>query len=334
MTIVAGTGLDPAPSWSWTFSRVRRWISRRCTCRTLRLENTAGCSRTPDGTFAFEKQRDKPVRFYGVNLCFSAHYITHEQADQLAERLVRLGYNTVRFHHYEGELVADQPDSTQLNPEKLDQLDYLFAALTKRGIYVTTDLYVSRPVSIAAILPDYAAGRRDAMNAFKVLAVNNEKAFENWKAFARNLLTHVNPYTKRAYKDDPGLAWLSLINEGNLGNYLNLAKEIPDYQRAWNRWLVERYRDRAGLAAAWGTMLRDGEDPGQGKVRLDGDIYNQDLRMRDVICFLDPSGTRLLRAGHEIPARRAGCQGAGDEHERVDQSCGESIGACGDGLCG
>jgi hypothetical protein len=238
------------------------------------------------GTFAFEKQPDKPVRFCGVNLCFSAHYITHEQADQLADRLARLGYNTVRFHHYERELTENQRDSTQLNPEKLDQLDYLFAALTKRGMYVTTDLYVSRPVSIAAILPDYEAGRGDAMNAFKVLAVNNEKAFDNWKAFTRNLLTHVNPYTGRAYKDDPGLAWLSLINEGNLGNYLSLAKDIPDYQQAWNRWLVKRYRDRVGLAAVWGPILRDDEDPSQGSVRLDGDIYNQDLRVRDVICFL------------------------------------------------
>ena len=44
------------------------------------------------------------MRFYGVNLCFSAHYITHEQADRLAERLARLGYNAVRLHHYEGEL--------------------------------------------------------------------------------------------------------------------------------------------------------------------------------------------------------------------------------------
>ena len=210
----------------------------------------------PDGTFLFDDQPHKPVRFYGVNFCFSAHYITHEQSDQLAERLARLGYNAVRFHHYEGELTEGQRDRTQLNPQKLDQLDYLFAALVRRGIYVTTDLYVSRPVNIATILPDFPAGRSEAMNSFKVLAVINDKAFENWKDFARNLLTHVNPYTQRAYKDDPGLAWLSLINEGNLGNYLSLIKEIPDYRRAWNRWLINRYGDRAGLAAAWGSILR------------------------------------------------------------------------------
>ena len=32
------------------------------------------------------------------------------------------------------------------SPQSLDRLDYLLAACGKRGIYVTTDLYVSRPV--------------------------------------------------------------------------------------------------------------------------------------------------------------------------------------------
>ncbi|MCU0960480.1 MAG: hypothetical protein MUF48_10285 [Pirellulaceae bacterium] len=239
-----------------------------------------------DGTFRFEKQPDQPVRFYGVNLCFSAHYLTHERSDQLAERFRRLGYNTVRFHHYEGELTQESPDRTRLDPQKLDQLDYLFAALTKRGIYVTTDLFVSRPVNIAALLPNFPAGRRDQMNAFKVLATNHPGAYENWKTFTRNLLTHVNPYTGRAYTDDPGLAWLSLINEGNLGNYINLIREVPEFQRGWNDWLLTRYRDRAGLAAAWGAVLQDNEDPAKGTVRLEGNIYDQDLRARDLICYL------------------------------------------------
>ena len=113
-----------------------------------------------DGTFRFEQRSDQPARFYGVNLCFSSQYLTHPQSDQLAERLLRLGYNTVRLHHYESELTENTPDRTRLNPQKLDQLDYLFAALTKRGIYVTTDLYVSRPVRIESLLPDFAAARR------------------------------------------------------------------------------------------------------------------------------------------------------------------------------
>lgn len=238
-----------------------------------------------DGTFFFERQPDRPARFYGVNFCFSAHYITHEQSDQLADRLARLGYNAVRLHHYEGELTASQGDRTQLNPEKLDQLDHLVAACIERGIYVTTDLFVSRPVDVARFLPE-GASRNDAMNKFKVLAALNPAAFENWKAFARNLLNHVNPYTQRAYKDEPGLAWLALINEGNLGNFVSLAKEIPDYRQAWNRWLGQRYGNRAGLAAAWDKALKDDEDPEQATVALEGSIHGQDLRGRDLVLFL------------------------------------------------
>lgn len=240
----------------------------------------------PDGTFFFERQPGKPVRFYGVNFCFSAHYITHEQSDRLADRLVRLGYNAVRLHHYEGELTTPESGRTSLNPEKLDQLDYLVAACIRRGIYVTTDLFVSRPVDVTEFLPDSESSRRDTMNRFKVLAALHPGAYENWKAFARNLLQHVNPYTQRAYKDEPGLAWLALINEGNLGNYVNLAKDIPEYRAAWNRWLAGRYKDRDGLAAAWGAVLKAEEDPARGTVTLDGSVHSQDLRGRDLVLFL------------------------------------------------
>lgn len=239
-----------------------------------------------DGTFRFEQQPDRPARFYGVNLCFSAHYITHEQSDRLAERLARLGYNTVRFHHHEGELTESDPARTRMITEKLDQLDYLFAALTRRGLYVTTDLYVSRPVDIASLIPGFPHARRDAMDTFKVLAALNPAAYENWKTFARDFLMHVNPYTQRAYKDDPGLAWLSLINEGNLGNFLSLAKDIPDYQQAWNRWLAQQYVSREALAGAWGPILKADEDPWRGTVVLDGSVHGQDARGRDVVRFL------------------------------------------------
>ena len=56
---------------------------------------------TRQGKFAFEK-RATPARFYGVNFCFTAQYLSHEMADRVAERLARLGYNAVRINHYEG----------------------------------------------------------------------------------------------------------------------------------------------------------------------------------------------------------------------------------------
>lgn len=239
-----------------------------------------------DGTFRFEQQADRPARFYGVNFCFSALYVSHEQADRVAERLAKLGYNAIRVHHYENELTKPDRERLTFNDEKLDQLDYFLAACIKRGIYLTTDLFVSRPVDITSFGIDAGSVRKDQMNAFKALVPINEQAWQNWATFSRKLLEHVNPYTRRAYKDEPGIAWFSLINEGNLSNFVGLAKDIPDYRTAWNRWLTEQYKDRAGLAVAWGNVLKADEDPGRGSVDLGGNVYNQDARGRDLVRFL------------------------------------------------
>lgn len=108
---------------------------------------------TKQGKFAFENCA-VPMRFYGVDLCCTAQYLSRELADRLAERLVRLGYNAVRNHHYERWLVDREPGEMRLRGDTLDQFDYLFAAFKQRGIYVTTDLYVSRLVALADVYED------------------------------------------------------------------------------------------------------------------------------------------------------------------------------------
>jgi hypothetical protein len=208
---------------------------------------------TSDGHMAFAKRPNEPVRWYGVNLCFSAQYLTHDQADRLAERLRMLGYNAVRFHHYESELIdRSGGNSVTLNPQKLDQLDYLFAALKKRGIYMTTDLYVSRPVFAAEVWPGETGDV--GMDEFKVAVPVNDRAFANYKAFATALLGHVNPYTGMTWAADPALAWLSLINEGNPGNFVgSLTPRLKaDWVRAWQSWLNAKYPDASKRSEALG----------------------------------------------------------------------------------
>ncbi len=189
-----------------------------------------------DGHFVFTDAPGKPVRFYGVNLCFTGQYLPHEQADLLATRLQRLGYNAVRVHHYESELVDRAAPGVALRADQLDKLDYLFAALKARGIYVTTDLYVSRPVPAAAVY-DGATGQL-GMDEFKYLVPVNARAYENYLTFARQLLGHVNPYTKLTWAEDPTLAWISLINENNTGNFLGgmTARGKADWAAAWTKW--------------------------------------------------------------------------------------------------
>jgi hypothetical protein len=259
-----------------------------------------------DGQFAFESNPGVARRFYGVNLCFGAQYLQHEEADRLAERLARLGYNTVRLHHYEGLLARDPAATAAFNPERLDQLDYLFHALTRRGIYITTDLFTSRPVTFREIGVDREGAV--GMDHFKVLVPVHEGAWENWKQFSRALLDHINPYTKRRYSDDPALAWLSLINEGNFGNFIADIRTIPEWQKAWNAWLARRYKDRAALAAAWPEELKDDEDPAGSTVALPESLSSSRLRVRDCIEFFAATEVSITNRMISFVRAELGCR--------------------------
>lgn len=241
--------LDILPGSALDLSRVVRWHAPA---------GSLGRVLASGRHFVFAKRPGEPVRFYGVNLTFGSQYLSHDEADRLAIRLRRLGYNAVRLHHYEGMLVDRQAGpGVRLDPQQLDRLDYLFYALKKQGIYITTDLFVSRPVSNSEIWPGTPGDI--GMDEYKMAVPVNERAFADYCAFASALLGHRNPYTGTTWAQDPALAWLSLINEGNPGNFVGLLKGNlgQDYLRAWNGWLHSRYPAREALARALGARPSD-----------------------------------------------------------------------------
>lgn len=187
----------------------------------------------------FRDRPDVTVRFYGTNLCYSSQYLTKEWAERLADRLAAQGYNAVRFHHHDDDLALHQNGrSTELNPVMLDRLDYLMACLKKRGIYYTTDLYVSRKIEQGEIpeFPDHTFTNR----TFKSMVFVLDSAMNNWKSFSQNWLCHVNPYTRVALKDDPALISLSMINEDNIASCWNSSPESTRlYQRRFEQWKKE-----------------------------------------------------------------------------------------------
>jgi len=191
---------------------------------------------TPEGRFSFENAPEKNIRFLGVNLCFSGNFLAKEEADKLAETLAWNGYNSVRFHHIDSELLDwNSPESCALRADRLDQLDYLLAALKKRGIYVTTDLYSLRTFR--------KADQVEAKGGEKSLFPIDAAAMESWKRYARKLLTHVNPYTGLAWKDDPALCVICLVNEGTL--YANWGGAKEAYAAAFEAWKKANGRPEA-----------------------------------------------------------------------------------------
>ena len=202
----------------------------------------------PDGHFTFEKAPEKRIRFVGVNFCNRAQYLTHKESDELAERLARHGYNAIRIHHHDNFLVKqDAPDSLTIDPEMLDRLEYLFAACRKRGIYVTTDIYVSRKLKAGDNIPEWIPNGNGYQ--MKALLPISRAAMENWKEFARRWLGHRNPYTGMTWAEDPALYIVSFTNENNL--YAKLAEEpgiAEQYRNLYPKWMKQHY---------------PGEDPGR-----------------------------------------------------------------------
>lgn len=190
---------------------------------------------TPEGHFAFANRPAERVRFWGVNLCFSANFLERENADRLALTLRRAGYNTVRLHHFDRELVVKGGPSYRLDPEKLEKIDYLFSRLKEAGLYISIDLYCSRRFSQEEI-PDLG---REFGPEIKRLLPLSDRAFDSWKQFARNLLTHVNPHTGLSWAEDPALIGICPVNEDST---VSLPKDpvlLKLYEEARDAWVAE-----------------------------------------------------------------------------------------------
>ena len=192
-----------------------------------------GWLKNVDGHFAFSDAPARKVRFYGLNLCSTANFPAHAEADELAERFCRLGYNAIRIHHHDAGL-AWKSGTEVFDAEKLDRLDYFLSRLFAKGLYVTTDLYVSRPVTWAELgLPSPDGAKTPARQAVKGVLMMTEEGYANWWGFARAFLEHVNPYTGRAYKDEPGMPLLALINENPITMGWHELRTYPFVQKMW-----------------------------------------------------------------------------------------------------
>jgi len=132
------------------------------------------------------------------------------------------------------------------------------------------------------------------MDTYKILVPVHAGAYANWQAFVRSLLSHTTPYTQRTYASEPGLAWLSMINEGNLGNFYKDLITFPEWKQAWNQWLAKHYPDRAALATAWGAELKADEAPAQGTVGWPENFRGSGLRARDCVAFFSDTEHAMI----------------------------------------
>lgn len=225
----------------------------------------------PAGKRGFVKARNEDLvfedgtraRFWGTNITAATLFKTSKSnVKKQASRLSKLGFNLVRLHHHDSVWVnpnifgsKDRQDTLRLSKKSLDKLDWWIKCLKEEGIYIWLDLHVQRGLkkgdNIFAF--DEIRGKtRDKYRGADLKGYNyvNPSIQSAMQQFNLAYVTHVNPYTKLAYKDEPAIAAMLLTNENDVtthfGNRLLPDKKVPEHNKIYMRE-AEKFAKRHGL---------------------------------------------------------------------------------------
>ena len=201
----------------------------------------------------------KRLRLWGVNFSFVASLPPKEYAAKVAAHLARFGVNCIRVHHLDwrtprGIIDSRHPDSRHIDPDMLDRLDYLIAELKKEGIYTDLNLNVARAFQEADGVKD--AGR---LGFAKALTLFDERMIELQMEYARQLLSHKNPYTGNAYVDEPAVAIVEIVNENSIieswvrGRLLGKGPAPAASDSTWSDITESYEKDLTALYQTWLT---------------------------------------------------------------------------------
>ena len=185
------------------------------------------------------------IRLWGMNVSDwspgSTMIPSKEDAPLWASTLARFGVNCVRLQFLDleaprGLLNKNREDSQGFDSGQFDREDFFLSELEKRGIYIDINLLVGRRFKAGDRLPDYDKVRQGA----KQVSLFDARMIELQKDYARQLLDHLNPYTKLEYREDPAVAFVEINNENALS--IGSRERSPFYDseltKLYNQWLL------------------------------------------------------------------------------------------------
>ena len=215
--------------------------------------------------------KGKRIRFFGTNAVTGGAFPDRTKAWFVAGRLRKMGFNLVRFHHMDNHWSTESlfirgQGTRHLNPETLDRLEKFIAELKRNGIYADINLHVSRIFETIDGVPDADSIR----NFGKGVSYFDPVLIALQKEYARELLTHVNPYTRRTLANDPVMALVEITNENSLfrmwrdgklkhfsrGGDLTI-RHVRMLDSLWQAFLKDKYGTTDHLRVAWHEGSRD-----------------------------------------------------------------------------
>lgn len=214
------------------------------------------------------KGNGRPIRFWGFNITEWSHGSTEvpvkSDSPMWASALARSGANIVRLQFLDlasprGLIDGTRDDSQHFDPAQLDNEDFFLAELIKRGIYIDFNLNVGRAFKAGDNVPALREGKGPLLF--------DRRLIELEKDYAKQLLTHVNPYTRKSYVDEPGVAIVEIVNEDAIGiGWSSRNAYDQELTDLFNAWLTNHVS--AATLAEFRTMA--GVGPDQPVPRLKG----------------------------------------------------------------
>ena len=165
----------------------------------------------------------------------------------------RLGLDAIRLHVFDRE-ISDAQGNLLAN-KRLDLFDYLVYQCKRRGIYTV-------------LTPIAWWGGTSKKSGFSALYTKPEmvlspKARQAQTNYLRQFMNHVNPYTKKAYRQEPAVVAIELINEPQYAD--TTLAQITDYINALTQAVRSTgakqpifYNGWAGKEEAVAESLADG----------------------------------------------------------------------------
>jgi hypothetical protein len=205
-----------------------------------------------DGNLLFED--GTAAKFWGTNLVAKDVFAPDAQIDSAVSRLAKMGANILRLHHIDApwtspNIFGNAKGTRKLSEKSLRQLDYLIYRCKEKGIYIFLDLLVHRN-----FMKEDGVDNPPPDLGGKQVGFFSKKLIELQKEYGASLLNHTNQFTGVAYKDEPAIAAILLINESTIFSAFSGDILTPPYreelEELWNEWLARAGSCRQAVDSA------------------------------------------------------------------------------------
>lgn len=219
----------------------------------------------------------KPVKLWGLNLCYGACAPEKSMADKRAAFYPRYGINAVRLHKFADGTgwsgIQSRESAAEYDAAGLERMDYQAAAFKNAGIYVKLSAHFGtirlgpadrRDVPFLDEFGSFDGKRTDRVTAAASAFYYSPELQNLHIRQIVNLLQHTNPHTGLAWAADPAVCAVEIINEQSVMFYTSMGplKQSATIRRQtgarFSGWLRKKYGSHDGLVKAWGAKSMDG----------------------------------------------------------------------------